>query len=246
MSQQEQSEKVTRAMAVFAHPDDAELGCSGTILKHISLGHKVGIVDFTRGELGTRGTPKIRAKESVDAAKLLGVSVRENLNLADGFFENDKPHQLSVIHVIRKFKPVIVLANATYDRHSDHGRAAQLVHDACFLSGLAKIVTKDNGKAQAAWRPKALYHYVQSQLMLPDFIVDISGFWDKKMQAIRSYKSQFYDPASKEPESYVSNPNFLKMIEARAIEFGHAIGTSHGEGYTVRRPMGVKSLLDVF
>ena len=233
-------------LILAAHPDDAELCCGGTILKQISLGHKVGIVDFTRGELGTRGTPKVREQEAVDSAKILGVSVRENLNLADGFFENDKPHQLAVIQAIRKFQPDIVLANATYDRHSDHGRAAQLAHDACFLSGLAKIETMENGKPQSAWRPRALYHYVQSQLMLPDLIVDISGFWDKKMEAVRAYKSQFYDPSSKEPESYVSNPNFLRMIEARAIEFGHAIGVSYGEGFTVRRPMGVKNLLDVF
>ena len=233
-------------LILAAHPDDAELCCGGTILKQISLGHKVGIVDFTRGELGTRGTPKVREQEAVEASKILGVVTRENLNLADGFFENDKPHQLAVIQAIRRFQPEIVLANATYDRHSDHGRAAQLAHDACFLSGLTKIATLENGKSQSAWRPKALYHYVQSQLMLPDLIVDISGFWEKKMDAVRAYKSQFYDPSSKEPESYVSNPNFLRMIEARGIEFGHAIGVGYGEGYTNRRPFGVKNLLDVF
>jgi bacillithiol biosynthesis deacetylase BshB1 len=233
-------------LVLAVHPDDAELGCAGTILKHISLGHKVGIVDFTRGELGTRGTPAIREQEAANASGLLGVSAYENLNLADGFFENDKLHQLAVIQAIRKFQPEIVLANATHDRHSDHGRAAQLAVDSCFLSGLIKIETLENGKPQLAWRPRAMYHYVQSQLMLPDLIVDISGYWDKKMEAIRAYKSQFYDPASKEPESYVSNPHFLRMVEARAIEFGHAIGVKYGEGYTVRRPMGMKSLFDAF
>jgi bacillithiol biosynthesis deacetylase BshB1 len=233
-------------LVLAVHPDDAELGCGGTILKHISLGQKVGIVDFTRGELGTRGTPEIREQEAANASGLLGVSAYENLNLADGFFENDKPHQLAVIQAIRKFQPEIVLANATHDRHSDHGRGAQLAVDSCFLSGLIKIETLENGKPQLAWRPRAMYHYVQSQLMLPDLIVDISGYWDKKMEAIRAYKSQFYDPASKEPESYVSNPHFLRMVEARAIEFGHAIGVKYGEGYTVRRPMGMKSLFDAF
>jgi bacillithiol biosynthesis deacetylase BshB1 len=233
-------------LVLAVHPDDAELGCGGTILKHISLGHKVGIVDFTRGELGTRGTPEIREHEAANASRLLGVSAYENLNLADGFFENDKPHQLAVIQAIRKFQPEIVLANATHDRHSDHGRGAQLAVDSCFLSGLIKIETLENGKPQLAWRPRAMYHYVQSQLMLPDLIVDISGYWDKKMEAIRAYKSQFYDPASKEPESYVSNPHFLRMVEARAIEFGHAIGVKYGEGYTVRRPMGMKSLFNAF
>ncbi len=232
-------------LVLAAHPDDAELGCAGTILKQISLGHKVGIVDLTKGELGTRGTPKIREQEAANAASLLGVSARENLNLADGFFENDKANQIAVIQAIRKYQPEIVLANATYDRHSDHGRAALLAHEACFLSGLVKIETVENGKSQSAWRPRAMYHYVQSQLMLPDLIIDISAFWEQKMEAVRAYKSQFYDPASKEPESYVSNPNFLRMVEARAIEFGHAIGVRYGEGYTVRRPMGVKNILDL-
>jgi N-acetylglucosamine malate deacetylase 1 len=232
-------------LVLAAHPDDAELGCAGTILKHLSLGHKVGIVDLTRGELGTRGTPSIREQEATDAGRILGISARENLNLADGFFQNDKTSQLAVIQAIRKYQPEVILANATYDRHSDHGRAAALVHDAFFLSGLVKIETLENSKSQAPWRPKVLYHYVQSQLMIPDLIVDVSSFWEKKMDAIRAYKSQFYDPASKEPESYVSSPNFLRMVEARGIEFGHAIGGTYGEGYTARRPVGLKSLLDI-
>ena len=232
-------------LVLAAHPDDAELGCAGTILKHIAAGHSVGIIDFTRGEMGTRGTPAIREKEAAEAARILGVKARENLELADGFFQNDKASQLAVVRAIRKYRPEIVLANATYDRHSDHGRAAQLAHDGFFLSGLAKIETQADGKAQTAWRPKVLYHYIQSQLLPPDIIVDISGFWERKMDAVKAYKSQFYDPSSTEPESYVSKPEFLKMVEARAIEFGHAIGVSHGEGYTVRRTVGVKSLFEL-
>ncbi len=233
-------------LVLAAHPDDAELGCGGTILKHILLGHKVGIVDFTRGELGTRGTPETREREAADSARILGLSARENLNFPDGFFQNEKTHQLSVIQAVRKYQPEIVLANAVYDRHSDHGRASDLAHDACFLSGLAKIETLKEGKAQAAWRPRALYHYIQSQLIQPDLIVDITGFWDKKMEAVRAFKTQFYDPGSQEPETYVSNPDFLRMLEARATEFGHAIGVKCGEGFTVRRFIGVNSLFDIF
>ncbi len=233
-------------LVLAAHPDDAELGCGGTILKHVSLGHKVGIVDFTRGELGTRGTPHTREQEAAAAMQILGISARENLNLSDGFFQNDKTHQLAVIQAIRKYQPEIVLANAIYDRHSDHGRASELAHDACFLSGLAKIETLQDGKPQTAWRPKVLYHYIQSQMLQPDLIVDISGFWDKKMEAVRAFKTQFYDSTSKEPETYVSNPDFLKMLESRASEFGHAIGVKYGEGFTVRRFIGVKSLFDIF
>jgi bacillithiol biosynthesis deacetylase BshB1 len=175
----------------------------------------------------------------------LGIHARENLNLPDGFFENGKTSQLAIIRVLRKYRPDVVLANAIYDRHSDHGRAAALTHDALFLSGLMKVQTEDNGQVQQAWRPRVLYHYIQSQLLQPDFIVDVSNFWDKKIESIRAYKSQFYDPNSKEPESYVSNPNFLRMVEARSIEFGHAIGGTHGEGFTVRRPIGVNNLFDL-
>ncbi len=233
-------------LVLAAHPDDAELGCGGTILKHVSQGHKVGVVDFTRGELGTRGTPQARETEAAVSAKILGLSIRENLNLADGFFQNDKSHQVAVIQAIRKYHPEIVLANAIYDRHSDHGRASQLAHDACFLSGLAKVETIENGKSQSPWRPRVVYHYIQSQLIIPDLIVDVSGFWDKKMEAVRAFKTQFYDPTSKEPETYVSNPNFLKMVESRGVEFGHAIGVQFGEGFTVRRPVGLKNLMDAF
>jgi N-acetylglucosamine malate deacetylase 1 len=232
-------------LVLAAHPDDAELGCGGTILKHLSMGHKVGVVDFTRGELGTRGTIETRQQEAANSARILGLSVRENLGLADGFFQNDKTSQISVIQAIRKYKPDIVLANAIYDRHSDHGRAAELAYESCFMAGLAKIETFDNGKPQVAWRPNSLYHYIQSQMLQPDFVVDISDHWEKKMEAIKAFKTQFYDPDSKEPETYLSKPAFLRMVESRGNEFGHAIGVKYGEGFTVRRVIGVKSLSDI-
>lgn len=232
-------------LVLAAHPDDAELGCGGTIAKHIAAGKKVGVVDLTRGELGTRGTPQSRHEEATASAKILGLSVRENLELKDGYFQNDTESQLKVIQAIRKFRPDIVLANAIYDRHIDHGKGALLAHDASFLSGLAKIETTDDGKKQEAWRPSVVYHYIQSLFLEPDFVVDITGYWDIKIEAIRAFKTQFFDPQSNEPETYISKPGFLKMIEARAIEYGHAIGATHGEGFTVRRYTGVKYLTDL-
>jgi bacillithiol biosynthesis deacetylase BshB1 len=234
-------------LVLAAHPDDAEISCGGTIAKHVALGLAVGIVDFTRGELGTRGTPEQRAEEAKEGARILGVSVRENLGLKDGFFQNDPENQLPVIRAIRKFKPEIVLANAIYDRHIDHGKGASLGYDASFLAGLAKIETTDeNGKKQAPWRPVAVYHYIQSNLIEPDFIVDISEFQETKMNAIKAFKTQFFDPESNEPETYISKPGFLRMLEARAIEFGHAIGVRFGEGFTVRRYPGINNLFDIF
>lgn len=233
-------------LVLAAHPDDAELGCGGTIVKHTAAGHKVGVVDFTRGELGTRGTPEMRHIEASKSAGVMGLAIRENLELADGFFQNDPESQLKVIQVIRKYQPRIVLANAVFDRHVDHGKGANLAYDASFLSGLIKIETvDDNGKKQSAWRPDVVYHYIQSQFISPDFVVDISKEWDRKMEAIRAFSSQFFDPSSKEPETYISKPGFLKMLEARAVEYGHAIGTTYGEGFTVRRFIGVNSLLDL-
>ncbi|WKZ58057.1 MAG: bacillithiol biosynthesis deacetylase BshB1 [Cyclobacteriaceae bacterium] len=232
-------------LVLAAHPDDAELCCGGTIARQIALGNKVGIVDFTRGELGTRGTPELRLQEAAKAADILKLSTRENLGLPDGFFRNDEEHQREVIRAIRKYQPEIVLANAIHDRHSDHGRAAELGTDACFLSGLAKIETTLDGKPQQAWRPKAVYHYIQSQFIEPDFIVDISDFWEVKVASYMAYKSQMYDPQSKEPETYISKPEFLKLIEARAVELGHAIGVKYGEGYTLRRYPGVRNLFDL-
>ena len=233
-------------LVLAAHPDDAELGCGGTIVKHIAAGRKVGVVDFTRGELGTRGTSQTRDKEAADSAKILGLSVRENLNLPDGFFHNSKEYQLEVVRAIRKYQPDIVLANATYDRHPDHGKGADLAFHAFFLSGLSKVETESDGVKQNSWRPQALYHYIQSQFIEPDLVVDISDAWDKKLEAIRAFKTQFYDATSKEPETYISNPGFLKMIEARATEMGHAIGVKYGEGFVARKWIGVKSLFDIF
>jgi bacillithiol biosynthesis deacetylase BshB1 len=233
-------------LVLAAHPDDAELGCGGAILHHVSLGHKVGVVDFTQGELGTRGTIQTREQEAADSAKILGLSVRENLKLADGFFKNDEAHQRKVIQAIRKYRPEIVLANAIYDRHSDHGRAAELASDACFLSGLSKIDTMDeSGKPQSPWRPRAVYHYIQSLFIEPDFVMDVTAHWPKKVEAIKSFKTQFYDPNSTEPQTYISSPDFLRMIESRGIELGHAIGVKYAEGFTVKRYPGVKSLLDL-
>jgi len=232
-------------LVLAAHPDDAELGCGGTIIKHIGAGKKVGVVDFTRGELGTRGTEQTRDKEAAGAAKILGLSARENLNLPDGFFVNSKEHQMAVVKAIRKYQPEIILANARYDRHPDHGRGGDLAYEAAFLSGLVKVETDLDGVKQSPWRPKAMYHYIQSEFITPEIIVDISGTWDKKMEAVKAYKTQFYDPNSKEPETYISKPGFQKLLEARAIEFGHTIGVTHGEGFTTRRWVGVDSLFDL-
>jgi bacillithiol biosynthesis deacetylase BshB1 len=232
-------------LVLAAHPDDAELGCGGTILKQVASGQKVGIVDFTRGELGTRGTVETREQEANASAKILGLSARENLNFKDGFFVNDEAHQKEVIRAIRKYQPDMVLANAIYDRHPDHGKGGELAFQACFLAGLNKIETEDDGKAQQAWRPKVLYHYIQSQLITPDFVVDVSDHWEKKMESVLAFKSQFHNPNSKEPETYISSQGFLKMLEARGTELGHAIGARYGEGFTVRRTIGVDLLTDI-
>jgi bacillithiol biosynthesis deacetylase BshB1 len=225
-------------LVMAAHPDDAELSCAGTILKHIAAGKKVGIVDFTRGELGTRGTPEIRLQESADATKILGLHARENLGIRDGFFRNDEETQLKLIEVIRKYQPDIVLANALEDRHPDHGKGAQLAIDACFLSGLRQIKTGD----LPAWRPAQVYHYIQDRYLEPDFVVDISSQWDQKEAAIRAFKSQFFDPNSAEPASYISSPDFLHFIQARAMEMGHKIGVKYGEGFQSQKTLEKKIL----
>ena len=232
-------------LAFGAHPDDVELGCSGTIAKEISLGKKVGIIDLTRGELGTRGSVAIRNSESEKATQILGVAVRENLDMRDGFFINDEAHQLKIIETIRKYQPEIVLCNAIQDRHIDHGKGSKLVSDACFLSGLRKIETTLNGESQQAWRPKVVYHYIQWENLQPDFVVDISGFIDVKMESILAYSSQFYDPNSKEPESPISSKNFLDSVKYRAQDLGRIIGVAHGEGFTVERYLAVNSLSDL-
>jgi bacillithiol biosynthesis deacetylase BshB1 len=232
-------------LAFGAHPDDVELGCSGTILKEISLGKTVGIVDLTRGELGTRGSAKIRDQEANAAAKILGVQVRENLEMRDGFFVNDEKHQLEIIKMLRKYQPEIVLCNAVDDRHIDHGKGSKLVSDACFLSGLTKVETELEGVIQKAWRPKVVYHYMQWKNLIPDFVVDITGFTDKKIESILAYSSQFYDPTSKEPESPISTKNFLESLNYRSRDLGRLVGVDHAEGFTVERYLAVNSLTDL-
>lgn len=229
-------------LAIGAHPDDIELGCGATIAKEISLGKKVGVLDLTRGELGTRGSAEIRDTEAKNAAKILGLTVRENLAFADGFFINDKEHQLKVIEIIRKYQPEIVLCNAIDDRHIDHPKGSKLVSDACFLSGLRKIETTLNNKSQEAWRPKQVYHYIQWKNIAPDFVVDVSGFIDIKLKAVQAYSSQFYDPTSKEPTSPITSKNFLDSILYRAQDLGRLINVEHAEGFTSERFVAVKSL----
>ncbi|WP_273566662.1 bacillithiol biosynthesis deacetylase BshB1 [Maribacter halichondriae] len=230
-----------------SHPDDAELGAGATIAKEVSAGKKIGIVDLTRGELGTRGTAEIRDKEAAASAKILGVSVRKNLEFADGFFVNDKEHQLSVIRMIRKYRPEIVLCNAVDDRHIDHAKGSKLVSDSCFLSGLVKIDTKFEGEEvwQEPWRPKQVYHYIQWKNLQPDFVVDVSGYIEKKTEAIRAYASQFYDPKSKDPETPISSKNFTDSVEYRARDLGRMVGVDCAEGFTVERYVAVNSFSDL-
>ena len=233
-------------LAIGAHPDDVELGCGATIAKEISKGKKVGILDLTRGELGTRGSAEIRASEAAKAAEILGVAVRENLGFADGFFTNDKKHQLEVIKIIRKYKPEIVLCNAIDDRHIDHPKGSELVSDACFLSGLRKIETSLGGEQQEAWRPKQVYHYIQWKNSEPDFVVDVSGFVEKKLSAVKAYGSQFYDANSKEPDSPISSKNFIDSIVYRAEDLGRLVGVEAAEGFNSERYVAVKSFDNLF
>ncbi|QWX84920.1 bacillithiol biosynthesis deacetylase BshB1 [Cellulophaga sp. HaHaR_3_176] len=233
-------------LAFGAHPDDVELGAGATVAKEIANGKKVGIIDLTRGELGTRGSAEIRDNEAALAAKILGVSIRENLKFADGFFTNDKEHQLTVIKMIRKYQPSIVLCNAIDDRHIDHGKGSKLVSDACFLSGLIKIETKDeNNEAQKPWRPKHVYHYIQWKNIEPDFVLDVTGFVEKKKNAIMAYSSQFFDPKSNEPETPISSKNFTDSVDYRARDLGRLIGVEHAEGFTVERFVAVDKLDDL-
>ncbi|MBK0378276.1 bacillithiol biosynthesis deacetylase BshB1 [Mucilaginibacter segetis] len=229
------------------HPDDAELGCAGVILKHIKLGHKVGIVDLTRGELGTRGSAEIREKEAAHAAEILGIAARENLELPDGFFENTKPYQLKVIESIRKYQPEIIITNAYHDRHPDHGRASELVETSAFLSGLRKIETSYNGVLQTEWRPKQVLHFIQDRYIEPDIVVDVTEFWDTKIKSIYAYGSQFFNPEWKEdePQTYISSPEFIQVVEARAREYGKSIQVKYAEGFTSRKILGVNNLFDL-
>jgi bacillithiol biosynthesis deacetylase BshB1 len=232
-------------LAFGAHPDDVELGCSGTIAKEISLGKKVGIIDLTRGELGTRGSVAIRDEEAKKAAQILGISIRENLNMRDGFFVNDEKHQFEIIKMIRKYRPEIVLCNAIDDRHIDHGKGSKLVSDACFLSGLRKIESTFDGDIQEAWRPQVVYHYIQWKNIEPDFVVDISEFIGVKTASILAYGSQFYDPNSNEPVTPIATKNFLESIHYRTQDFGRIIGKEYAEGFTVERYLAVNSLSDL-
>lgn len=232
-----------KILAFGAHPDDVEMSCAGTLMKHSARGYAFGIVDLTRGELGTRGSAEIRDIEAANAGRIIGASFRENLNFRDGFFVNDEQHQLAVIKMIRKYQPEIIFANAVNDRHPDHGKAAELVRDAAFLSGLVKIETMLDGKVQEAWRPKAVYHYIQDKDLKPDFLIDVSDFTDKKMESIMAFNSQFFNPDSIEPSTYISSPVFLEALKGRMRLWGKIIGAPYAEGFTVNKIIGVEDVL---
>lgn len=229
-------------LAIGIHPDDVELSCGGTLLKHIALGKKVGILDLTHGELGSRGNAELRLQEAKKAALILGVHAREILNFSDGFFENNKEHQLAIIKMLRLYQPDIVLANAISDRHPDHGRASKLISDACFYAGLRKINTEFENNLQEHWRPKAVYHYIQDRYIQPDFVVDVSDFVDKKMEAIAAYKSQFYNPESNEPETPLTSKLFMDFIKSRMITLGRDAGFDYAEGFVAERFIGVDDI----
>lgn len=232
-------------LAFAAHPDDVELCCSGTLIKHALKGQKTGVVDLTRGELGTRGTSEIRTRESEAASVIMNLSARENLGMPDGFFDASRENRIAIVRMIRKYKPRIILANAISDRHPDHGRASKLVTDSCFLSGLIKVETDINGEVQEPWRPAAIYHYIQDRFMEPSFIVDISDVMEQRKKAIMAYSSQFYDPESTEPETVISTRQFFDSLTARALELGRIIGAQYGEGFVQERIPGVNDLDDL-
>lgn len=232
-------------LAIGVHPDDVELSCCGTLLGHIALGKKVGLLDLTRGELGTRGSAAIRDKEAKKSAKKMGALVRKNLRMADGFFQHTKENLIKIAKVIRQYQPEIVLANAIEDRHPDHARAAKLIADACFISGLAKVKTYHKKKLQERWRPKMIYHYIQDYTLQPDVIVDITPYIEQKMELIMCFDSQFYNPKSKEPVSPISSKDFLDSVRAKNQVFGRTIGVSYAEGFNVARTVGVKNLFDL-
>ena len=219
-------------LAIAAHPDDAELSCSGTLMIHKKLGLKTGILDLTAGELGSRGNRETRASESANAAKILQLDVRENLGFRDGFFQHDEAHLLKLITALRKYQPEIVLANAISDRHPDHEKAALLIKEACFLAGLIKIETAFNGETQKAWRPKKIFNYIQDRHLEPDFVIDISDVWDTKKESILAYRTQFYSTDIDGPNTYISSPEYLNSIEYRNVMMGKKIGVKYGEGFT--------------
>lgn len=232
-------------LAFAAHPDDIELSAAGTLMKHIAQGKTVAIVDLTQGEMGSRGTIQTRYEEAAVASEIMGVKFRENLQLADGFFEINETNKRKIVEQIRRFQPSIVLANAMHDRHPDHGRAGQLVSEACFLSGLIKVETEWNGEKQTKHRPKAVYHYIQDYYIDPDFVVDVTEFYDRKVEAIKAYKTQFFDPDSKEPQTPISGEGFFEFINSRMLQFGRPIGVKYAEGFTVERFIGVDDLFDL-
>lgn len=225
-------------LAFGVHPDDVELGCAGTIMAAIDQGKKVGIVDLTRGELGTRGTPTTRTQEAAAAAKIMGVDVRDNLDMADGFFVNDEAHQRKIIALIRKYQPDVILANAPEDRHPDHGRSAKLVSDAAFLSGLRKVETIYEGITQNAWRPAYTFHYIQDRFIQPSFVIDITAYMERKMEAVLAYGTQFTNADTSEPQTYISSPQFLETVKARALMLGKRIGVGYAEGYITEKIIG--------
>jgi len=228
---------------IVAHPDDVELCCAGTVFKHIEMGHTVGIVDLTAGELGTRGNAQIRAEEAAKASAIMGISMRENLGLRDGFFDLGESNKMPVIRAIRKYKPEIVITNAIRDRHPDHGRGAQLVAESCFLAGLSKIEMEDQGHVLQAWRPRQVYHMVQDRYITPNVCVDITPYVDKKTEAVMAFKSQFYDPVSTEPHTPISGLDFIEFLKARAREMGRLIGVEYAEGFTIEGPVKKENLL---
>ena len=233
-------------LCITAHPDDAEISMAGTVLVHKALGHTVGLVELTAGELGTRGSPEIRKAEAEAASRVLGTAFRYQLGLRDGFFRADEASLLKVVTSIRRHRPKVILTNAIRDRHPDHGRGGALVAEASFLAGLRRVVTQEDGREQKVWRPTTVLHAVQDNWIDPDLIVDITPHWEKKMEALMCFASQFHDPASSEPTSPIARADFMPYLEGRARQFGRSIGTTYGEGFTAMRPPGVKDLLDLF
>jgi N-acetylglucosamine malate deacetylase 1 len=232
-------------LAFAAHPDDVEMSCGATIAKYASMGKKVGIVDFTQGQMGTRGTPELRLQEAAKSAEILKLSVRENLGFEDIYFMNDIEHQLKVVEMIRKYRPEIVYANAQKDRHPDHEKAAEIVKIAVFLSGLKKLVTTLDGAEQEPWRPRSVYHYIQSTMLKPDFVDDVSDYWEQRNKSIYAFSSQVHDPNSGGPETFISSPEFMLMLDARGKMLGQSIGAKYGEGFKINRNLGVTDIFSL-
>jgi N-acetylglucosamine malate deacetylase 1 len=233
-------------LAIGVHPDDVELSCSGTLLRHIKQGKTVGLLDLTKGELGTRGSAILRTEEAMNAADMMGAKMREQLDLADGFFTQNEADLRKIIRIIRRYQPEIVLCNSVEDRHPDHGRAAKMTADACFLAGLRRIETvEDDGSLQKEWRPKTVYHYIQDRALKPDFVVDISEFVERKFELIMAYKSQFFDPNNTEPATPISGQGFLDSIRGKDAVYGRYVGVAYAEGFIAGRTVGVQDLFDL-